>query len=313
MLRADKTLLLAKIEDTYGTDPTPTKSANAFIATNVKVDPVFKMIPRLGMNQAGGAYADLVVGEGAKITFDTELYPAPSANALPTVDPFLQACSFTISGGTSTPYVYTLNLNNFASPKSCTIWVYFDEILHKITGCVGTMKLNAAVNDMVKLSFEFTGLYSAPTEATMPLDSTFNTNNPLVMKNAAMQFDSTSFVGTTLDIDCGNTVAKHPDWNNANGVAGWYVSQISPSITIDPEAMAPNTLNYWTYIDDANPGAFTFTLDGGTRDVVITSENCVMTSATDGVRDTILTKNITLLPKAALNDATYAPLVLTFS
>ena len=313
MLRADKTLLLAKIEGTYGTDPTPTKSANAYIATNVKVDPIFKMVPRLGINQAGGAYADLVIGEGVKITFDTELYPAPSANALPTIDPFLQACSFTQSGGTSSPYIYTLNLDKFAAPKSCTIYAYFDETLHKITGCVGTMKMTAAVNEIVKLSFEFTGLYSKPSEVTMPLDSTFNTNNPLVMKNAAMQFDSTSFVGTTLDIDCGNSIAKHPDWNNANGVAGYYVSAVSPTISIDPEAYAPDTFNFWQYIDDANPGAFTFTLDGGTRDVVITSENVVMTSATDGARDNILIKNITLLPKAVLNDATYAPLVLTFS
>ncbi len=312
-LRADVSLLLVKAEGTYGTDPTPTKANNAFIATNIKADPIFKMIPRLGMNQAGGAYADLVVGEGAKITFDTELYAAASPNAVPLHGPLLEACSFTKSGGTSAPCVYTLNLDNFASPKSVTIYVYYDQVIHKITGCVGTVKINAVVNETVKLSWEFTGLYADPDTDTTPLDATFTTLNPLVTKNAAMQFDSTSFVGTTLDVDCGNTISKHDDWNNATGVAGYYVSAVSPSITIDPEAYDPNTFNFWKYIDDANPGAFTFTLDGGTRDVVITSENCVITQQGDASRNNILTKNLTLLPKAVLNDATYAPLVITFS
>ena len=313
MRRADKTLLLAEIESIYGTDPVPLKTANAFITTNLKVDPIFKKVPRLGINQAGGAYADLVVGEGVKISFDTELYPAASANAVPYIDPLLQACGFVKSGGTSTPVVYTHNLDNWSTVKSVTIYAYLDQIAHQILGCVGTMKLNAVTNEIVKLSFEFTGLYSTPVAGSIPLDSTFPTSSPLMAKSAAMQFDSITMVGTTLDIDLGNTISPRTNWNNANGISGYYISAMAPTVTIDPEADAPDSLDYYSCIQSANPGAFTYTLDGGARDVVITSENMVMDSASDASRNNIMTKNITLVPKAVLNDATYAPLVLTFS
>lgn len=313
MLRADKTLVLVKAETTYGTDSSPVKTTDAILATNVKVDPVFKKLERMAMSPAGGSYAPLVIGEGAKITFETELFAAASANAVPSVGALLEACSFKKTGGTSTPCVYTLGLDNFEIYKSVTIHVYFDQILHQITGCVGNVKIDMVTTELVKLSFDFTGLYSTPVAGSVPQDTTFNTASPLVFKQAVMTFDSISFTGTTIGFDAGNTIEKRTDWSKASGISNYYVSKNAPKITLDPEAVAPDSLEFWSYIETQNPGALSITLEAGSRDVVITSENVVMDDQSDGERGNILTKNVTLVPKAVLNDSTYAPIVITFN
>lgn len=313
MQRADVTLVLLEIETIYGTDPIPTKSANAFIATNVKPEPVFKTIPRLGMHQSGGKFADLVIGEAVKINFDTELYAAPSANAVPYVDPILQACGFKKTGGTSTPVVYTHSMNNWNTPKSVTIYVYEDQTLYKIPGCVGNLKITAVAGELVKLSCEFTGLYASPVSDTTPLDATFPTSDPIKLVSATLLYDSITFTGTTVNIDTGNTIASRKSWEAASGIDSYYISAIEPSINFDPETVAPDSLDYWTQITSSNAGAFSLTLEAGARDIVITSENAVMTNANDGARDNIKTKDITIVPKVAHNDSTFAPLVLTFS
>lgn len=313
MLRANKTLLMAKIEGTYGTDSVPVKSANAFIATNVKVDPIFKTVERLGIHQSGGLYPAIIIGEGVKITFDTEIYPAASANAAPLIDPLLQACAMVKSGGTSVPVVYTQSMSTFGAEKSCSIYVYIDSILHKITGCIGTMKMSNKVNEITKLSFEFTGLYSVAAEDPAPNDATFTTTAPLMLKSAQLLFDSIAMIGTSVDIDLGNSIQKKESWNDADGVLAYYISDQKCTATIDPDADVPSSLDIWHSITTANVGTLALTLEGGSRDVTIAMENCYVMSAPYGERNNILTWQISLESRAALNDATYAPLVLTFT
>ncbi len=312
MLRANKTLILAKIEGTYGTDPTPTKANDAFIATNVKVDMITKTVERLGIHQSGGKYPPIIIGEGVKVTFETELYPAASANAVPVVDPLLQACGMTKSGGTSTPVVYTQALA-LGSEKSCTIHIYIDTILHSITGCIGNMKMTNAVNELTKLSFEFTGLYSSPGASSTPLDATFPALTPLMLKAAALTYDTVALVGTTVDIDLGNSIQKRDSWNDTDGVASYYISEQECTGTIDPEADAPDSFSIWEKILSSDVAALSLTLEGGSRDVTVALESCYAMAAPYADRNNILTWNLSFASRVALNDASYAPLVLTFT
>jgi len=313
MLRANNTLVMAKLESSYGTDSVPTKSANAFIATNVKIDAVFKTVERLGIHQSGGMYPAIMIGEGVKVSFDTELFPAASANAAPTVDPLLQACGMVKSGGTSTPVVYTQSMSLFGSEKSVTLYVHIDQNLHMITGCIGNMKITNKVNEITKLSFEFTGLYSTPTGVGAPTDATFPTATPLILKSAQFLYDSIALVGTSVDIDLGNSIQKKESWNDADGVLSYYISDQKCTASIDPEASDPGSLEIWSSITTSNVGTLSMTLEGGARDVTVAMENCYITSAPYGDRNNILTWQITLESRAAINDSTYAPLVLTFT
>lgn len=91
-----------------------------------------------------------------KVDADTFTFPAASAADDATAD------------GTPvyrTAYVYS---PVSASIESSTIYYNVDGVLHKLTGCRGTVEINLAVKQIPSFKFVLTGLYNAPSDTAAP-------------------------------------------------------------------------------------------------------------------------------------------------
>lgn len=180
-LLSRRQLLLAETEVTYGTDPTPTSSANAILVRNIEVtalesDTVSRELirPYLGQSE------QLLAQTRVLVNFEVELAGSGAAGTAPAYGPLLEACSMTetVSAGTSVTY----EPNSDAAPSSVTIYFNNDGVLHKATGCRGTFSLNCAVGEIPTIAFEFTGIYNEPTDVSISAPTYANQADPVIFK-----------------------------------------------------------------------------------------------------------------------------------
>mgnify|MGYP003672335900 CR=1 FL=1 len=168
-------LLLAKIESSYGVDPTPTEADNAILTKGITRRPYGgDQISRDLDRQRMGNDHQIVVGEQAEVTFDVELAGSGTAGTAPQFGELLRACGFgqTIVVDTSVTYAHVSS-----SFESCTFYFNYDGEMQKVTGCRGTVTMNLSRGQFPMLSFRFVGIYQKPTAVAM-YDPTFRAITP---------------------------------------------------------------------------------------------------------------------------------------
>lgn len=112
-----------------------------------------KIIPSGFTDAAANIAAGVTI---TKTGNDTFTYPAAGAVDDPTAD------------GTPvyrTAYVYSPVSASF---ESCTLYYNIDGLLHKLTGCMGTVEINVSVKQIPTFKFSMTGLYNAPSDSAAP-------------------------------------------------------------------------------------------------------------------------------------------------
>lgn len=304
-MQANKALILGEIETTYGTDPTPTIAANAIITTVPTIEYLTETKERTVVAPCFGKIAGVIVGQGIKITFSTELKNGVSLGTAPALSPFLQACNMTeaLDAGTETIYVPNSDIDG----KSITIWFYKDGILHKATGCRGTFKLSATAGDLVMIDFEYTGLYGgAITDATFPTLASieYGTVAPLVFKSGTFTFNSIALTISKFDFDIGNTVTRRLDANAATGVKSYSITQRETKGAFDPEVVALSTFNPWADFEAQTARAISVTLGqtGGNK-IRIDIARTILEVPKYGERDNIQTYDLSFRTTALLTTA----------
>tara|TARA_R100000458_G_scaffold23995_1_gene21553 strand:- start:6382 stop:7323 length:942 start_codon:yes stop_codon:yes gene_type:complete len=162
-----KTWLIAKIESSEGTDPTPVGGSNAIQVTNVEVTPIESdnvqaaaMQGFLGNSTRGTVLANKRVS----VTFSTELSGSGAAGTAPAYGPLLKSVglSETVVSSTSVTYAPVS-----ASFSSCTIYCFYDGTRHRITGARGTVSFNLVAGQIASADFQFIGIYNAPDATAM--------------------------------------------------------------------------------------------------------------------------------------------------
>jgi len=235
---ANRYLVLAKIETTYGVDPIPTTSANAIITTKPTFEIIEKTLERPYVLPAYGKPPQMKVGEGVKVSFATEFKGSGSSGTAPKIGALIRACNFTetIQAGTSVTYAP----NSSQTGESLTLYIYIDGILHKVHGCVGSFKFSGGLNEIAKLEFEFTGLYggiSKITDTTFP-SYTLDTVNPIVFRNAQVSFNSANYITKNVTFDIGNAISPRKNVNASTGVERYFVSNRDVKGTIQFEVIS---------------------------------------------------------------------------
>lgn len=306
----NRAVILAKLETVYGTDPTPTGVANAIFCEEPSIEPVLKKIERKQLRAVMGGIAPLVIGEAYKISFQTELAGSGAAGTAPQIGPLLRGCNMVETIVLATSAGYKPTSDSFAA-ESLTIYFYRHGILHKATGCRGTVKLSAKVNEIAKLAFEFQGLYAGPTDSGALPAATYPSVVPPIFRSAAFAYDSYAAIIAALEIDLGNSIAKRTDANSATGIKEFYVADRVVTGSVDPEAPALSTYNPWTKMLAGNEAALTATIGSaaGNR-CVITAPKVAISDLKYGDREKILTY---AMPLAFNPNAGDDELVLTFT
>lgn len=287
-LREFKSLLLFEKESNYGVDPTPTGAANAFLTSVPQIELLGAGKERNHVMASFGKPQPVNVGEGVKITFDTEFKGALTGTVTPPgIAPLLECCGFTetISSGVSATYAP----NSTIDSTSGTIYFYKDGIVHKVSGCRGTFKLNLKTNEIAVATFEFTGLFV--NSSTLASDvaiatPTFNSETPQIFRAANMTINSYAAIIENLTFDLGNTITKRPSANATTGVAAYSITQRQIKGSMDPEVKLLATFNPWALWVAST--AYTVTWKIGSY-ITFTMSNCVLEIPKYETRDTLAT------------------------
>lgn len=221
------TVILAKIEATYGSDPTPTGAANAILVTN-------QSAPRLVANNVDralvrgyyGGNQQLVGTRVLTVGFDVEIAGSGTPTTAPDWGPLMRACGFTQTSQTASMDYTPISTISGVTNTSVTIYYYLDGQLYKLLGARGNMPtITLGIGARPVFRFEFTGLDGGLTAATnaTPTLSRFSTPVVVTDANTLMTLGSITYTAATgvlsggteypnrgLSVSIGNNVVHQP-------------------------------------------------------------------------------------------------------
>jgi hypothetical protein len=235
--RSKKAPAIAKIETTYGTDPTPTGAANAFHTIDSAVTAA-PNVSRIDFNVHGSSFTRPVGQIGARtmgqrFNFMLEGKSGSPGTAHPT-GAVLRSCGMAeaLSGTISVTY----SPQAMVSMESSTIVVEHDGVLHETNGWYGNIRMVAGPRDGIRCSVDGRGLFKEPSQGTIA------SHTPGVLN--AKAFLSVGLTITPLGGSAYTPVLKSwtfnrgiviedvEDANSATGINRLLITDADPSIEL---------------------------------------------------------------------------------
>lgn len=226
-------LLLAKVESSYGVDPTPTAADNSLEVIDLSVKPVFEKIDREIVFSSLSKKPSLRGIRYVEITFKAELHGSGTPGTAPRIGALLQACALaeTTSGGSSV--IYTPKSTNLSS---VALYCYKDGLRHIVLGSYGSFKITGFVGKIATCEFKMQGVYASREDSANP-SPTFDGVIPNPVVSAQFTWNSIAdLVAQEFTLDYQGALSKRVSMNEATGVKGFYLGSRGPVFTIDPEA-----------------------------------------------------------------------------
>ena len=298
-----KRSILAKAESSYGSDPTPTGSANYVQVIDLNIEPIVSdEVSRDLIRPYMGNYEVIPANTRVNVTFDVEMSGSGSAGTAPKYGAILKACglSETVVSSTSVTYAPVTTPSD-----SVTLFVNYDGIRHKVTGARGTFSLNCEVNNIPRISFSLTGIFNAPTDTALPTVTVSNQASPLIFKNGSTSnFAIFGFAAAlqSWNLDFNNEVIYR---ELVGGTKEVLITDRRPSGTAVIESVALSSHNFFTDYTGTSTGTNTW-LHGTTAGNKVTV-SCPQTdlgqptySESDGI--TMLNLPFMATPTASANN-----------
>ena len=235
-----KSVLLAKLETTYGTDPTP-GSTDVVEAIDATIKESFEAVPREVRLKTLSNMASLAGAKFAEVTFKLEVKGSGSIALPPRMGPILQACGLavTIQSGVSVTYAPTSS-----SFSSVTLYLYKDGRRHIVTGARGTAKLTGESGKQGILEISMKGLYTAPTATALPTVS-YESTVPPICKNTTFSYNSkTTLIVSKFEFDEANEVVQRPSLSATYAIAGFEITGRKPVFSMDAESQVETSYTF---------------------------------------------------------------------
>lgn len=255
-LLSKKRLIICKVETTYGTDSAPT-GTDALLVRNLDVTPLnAETVDRDLIRAYYGNNEQLLSRTSSSISFEVELAASGTAGTAPKYDPVLQSCALapTIVATTSVTYNPVS-----AAIKSCTIWINVDGVLHKFTGCRGTVTMTCSVGQIPTLKFDLTSVYNEPTDAAALTPTYDKQATPLVFKQgntSAFTFlSATTFCLNSFEFNLANETTYRELVNCTKEV---IITDRKPAGSVMIEAPTMATKNFFNAATNDATGNLTF-------------------------------------------------------
>lgn len=256
--------ILAKIETTYGTDPTPTGGSNAILVSGLTANPLAATnVDRDLIRSYLGGSEQLVGSNYLEVSFDVEFQNGGTAGTAAAWDPLLQACGYTAGSAQVTPSrVEHVLESTYSSWESLTIYYYDDGALHKLLGARGTVSIDLSVGARPVFKFRFLGLNGGISAAANPSLTLTGFKAPLVVTDSntgaltlgctystGALSGGTEYVSGGMSIDVGNDV-QFVDLLGTAAAAGQSIdfAQRSMSGSIEFDLTAANEVSFMTNV-----------------------------------------------------------------
>ena len=256
-----RSILLAKIETTYGTDAAP-QEANSYEAIRT-IDP-FTFTPGQenvevsGGNLSRGYSRPIATIRPAEISFRTYVQGVPSpssgiiytANVKPPIGDLLRACglheTFETAGYAGGRYRYQPTAD-VGSDMSVTIVAHRDGFEHRLLGCRGNVNLIYQGAAPTIADFTFQGLQSTEASTTRSAPTGLPTLvPPRWVDSGSIVIESLSPVVENLNFNTNNTLFadRASSALSGSGITKIVLTERRPGGSFDPESDV-NTLNFF--------------------------------------------------------------------
>ena len=234
-------LILAEIEVTYGTDPTPVPADDSVLVEDLAwANEGLKMIERPAVRPSLGALQSIYGGRLVTVTFNVESKGSGVAGTPPEIGKLLRACSLDETIVASTSVTYSLVSTGL---ESITLYVYEDGKLIIVTGCRGNVSAVFEAGNKVMFAFTFTGHVSAQTDAALPTPS-YDTVTPEPFIGGAFLIDGFAGVISSLNFDLTNQLAMPASVNGVDGFDEVTITARNVQGSIDPLDELVATVDY---------------------------------------------------------------------
>lgn len=219
------TVILAKLETTYGTDAAPVGASDAMLVSNAQITPLVAQNVDRGLIRGYLGGSDQLVGTAnLECSFEVELAGSGTATTPTQWGRLLQACGFaqTVQAA-SVDYT---PVSTFGASSSLSIYYYLDGQLHKMLGSRGSFQIGMGVGERPLLRFRFVGKNGGLTAVTNATPTLTSFQTPLVVTDTntgdvtlgALTYTSstgvlsggTAYPSRGLNVDLGNNVVFQP-------------------------------------------------------------------------------------------------------
>jgi hypothetical protein len=230
-LLTNRTVVLAKIEGTYGTDSAPAVSANEVEVFGLTIKPIVTKVERKPLRASLSPLANAKSKWLWDIQFETELKGSGTAGTAGRLSPLFQACGMTETDNGTTSTIYTPGTPS----GSCTIWVYKDGLLYKATGCRGDFEITCEAGKIPMVKWSFKGKYVTPIDAVM-VSPTYESTKGIVAESVGFAVSGFSGHTRNYSIKMNNQIVERHSLNSANATVGVIIGSRAPSFKCQLEA-----------------------------------------------------------------------------
>lgn len=300
-----KKRILAKIESTYGTDPTP-DGTNAILTRNCDIPEPYggSRVSRNLDREVLGNDEEINVDPRVQISFEVELAGSGAAGDAAAYAPLLRACGFaeTLTPSTSAEYELVSTFDD-----SVTIYYIMDGNEHQVTGCRGNVTFEFPRGQLPFMRFTFWGRYATPvTAGSYTIDTSgFVAPLPVNESNTSMTFDAYTPTAESLSIDLQNNVVPRNIMNFDEVIITDRAPQGQVAFEMPAVATKDMFSDYLESHSGVNTGALQL-VHGGTAGNIVTLDapkfqlGNVRVQDSDGVA--VATADLRLIPTDTGND-----------
>ncbi len=141
---------------------------------------------------------------------------------------------------------------------SLTIGGYFDGIRHVLRGARGNVTLAAVRGEVVRLNFEFTGIYDPTTDVALISASPDSTIPPVALGMALKLQGGYDAIFQQLSINLQNQVVERENASKAVGIESFLITGRAPQMTVDPEQELVATHDFYGKLRAGTQGRMEF-------------------------------------------------------
>ena len=141
--------------------------------------------------------------------------------------------------------------------ESLTIYCYLDGLLHKMTGCRGTVSFSGEAGNYGTASFTFMGQYHPVVDMPMPDGAVYEETAPHQIELAGLTLDGYRYAcAQSFSIDLGMTNVVRDCMNGLDGYDGIITTDRSVTGSVNPEAVLEADFNVWERFASGETGKF---------------------------------------------------------
>jgi len=190
-----------------------------------------------------GSTRTIMGAKKGKLSFETELFGTGTGG---TPDPayftaLLAACGYVETANAYAPTLLTPDAPTSAA-KTLTFGLYQDGLFTTLHGCMGTAKIKLSAGRVVRVAWEFSGIYGTPTDVAV-LNPGVQTLAPLYWRAGTCTIGGTAVKVSTMEIDLGNEIYLREDPSTPSGYYMASIVDMKPGGTLDPERVLVATTN----------------------------------------------------------------------